>query len=79
MAHLSMLKFLALKFVRKWIDWTGRAGNFAQNDQNGCGFAQKLAYVASKNFTHAMLYYILNTPLYYMHMVCPEVVIRHCT
>ena len=32
MAHLRR------KFVRKQIDWTGRAGSLSQNDQNGRGF-----------------------------------------
>ena len=42
MAHLRMLR---RKFVRKQIDWTGRAGSLSQNDRNVRGFAPKWAWL----------------------------------
>jgi hypothetical protein len=35
------LACFSLKFVRKQIDWTGKAGSCSQNDRNGRGFAPK--------------------------------------
>ena len=33
------------KFVRKQIDWTGRAGSLSQNDRNGRGFSLKWVWL----------------------------------
>jgi hypothetical protein len=38
------LACFSFKFVRKRIDWTGRAGSFSQNDRNGRGCAQRWAW-----------------------------------
>ena len=59
MAHLRMLR---RKFVRKQIDWTGRAGSLSQKRSKWAWFCPKVG-VASKILRATPLLQILDPPL----------------
>ena len=79
MAHLRMLR---RKFVRKRIDWTGRAGSLSQKRSKWAWFCPKVG-VASKilralraqDCITTPLLEILDPPLMYMHMhMCDNII-----